>query len=68
MTGSAPGLGTPVECAGVGLGRGLGWLPDARSAAEEQAARMMLNPKVTPIPHLGPSPHAPLVTDATARK
>jgi len=29
---------------------------------------MMLNPKVTPIPHTGPSPHAPLVAGSPARK
>jgi hypothetical protein len=29
---------------------------------------MMLSPKVTPIPHVGPSPHAPLVAGSTARK
>ena len=29
---------------------------------------MMLNPKVTPIAHMGPSPHAPIVASSTARK
>jgi hypothetical protein len=29
---------------------------------------MMLTPKVTPVPHMGPSPHAPLRAGATARK
>jgi hypothetical protein len=29
---------------------------------------MMLTPKVTPIPHTGPSPYAPLVAGSTARK
>ena len=29
---------------------------------------MMLTPKVTPIRHVGPSPHAPLVAGSTARK
>ena len=29
---------------------------------------MMLTPKVTPIRHIGPSPHAPLLAGATARK
>jgi len=29
---------------------------------------MMLTPKVTPIIHMGPSPHAPLVVGSTARK
>src|SRR5215212_9553507 len=42
------------------LGRGLGCLPDAGSAPQGQAARTMLTPKVTPIRHTGPSPHAPL--------
>jgi hypothetical protein len=50
------------------LGRGLGWLPDARIAAHEQAVRTMLTPKVTPIRHTGPSPYAPLVPGSTARK
>jgi hypothetical protein len=50
------------------LGRGLGCLPDARGAPQEQAARTMLTPKVTPIRHIGPSPYAPLVAGSTARK
>jgi hypothetical protein len=29
---------------------------------------MMLNPKVTPIAHMGPSPHAPIVAGSTAHK
>ena len=29
---------------------------------------MMLTPKVTAIPHKGPSPHAPLLAGSTARK
>jgi hypothetical protein len=29
---------------------------------------MMLNPKVTPIAHLGPSPHAPLAAGSAARR
>jgi hypothetical protein len=28
---------------------------------------MMLTPKVTPIRHTGPSPHAPLVAGSSAR-
>jgi len=28
----------------------------------------MLSPKVTPVSHIGPSPHAPLVAGAPARK
>ena len=28
---------------------------------------MMLTPKVTPITHLGPSPHAPVVAGSTPR-
>jgi hypothetical protein len=51
---------------GSRLGRRLGCLPDARSARREQAARTMLTPKVTPIRHTGPSPHAPLMAGSTA--
>jgi hypothetical protein len=29
---------------------------------------MMLNPKVTPIRHIGPSPHAPLLAGSTVPK
>jgi len=29
---------------------------------------MMLAAKVTPIPHIGPSPHAPIAPAATPRK
>jgi hypothetical protein len=29
---------------------------------------MMLTPKVIPIPHVGPSPYAPLVVGSTARQ
>jgi hypothetical protein len=29
---------------------------------------MMLAAKITPIPHIGPSPHAPLAPGATPRK
>jgi hypothetical protein len=29
---------------------------------------MMLTPKVTPIRHTGPSPHAPLMAGSTARQ
>ena len=42
--------------------------PDASGAPREEAARMMLTPKVTPITHMGPSPYAPLVVVSTARK
>src|SRR3954452_12157270 len=50
------------------LGRGLGALPDARTARQAQAGSTMLPPKVTPIAHQGPSPYAPAVAGSTAQR
>jgi hypothetical protein len=47
-------------CDRSGLRR-LGCLTDETSAEPEQPGRTMLSQNVTPVAHVGPSPHAPLL-------